>query len=342
MKYFKLLIVLLIITSIAACTAKKSTIEPMPSGTPAAVTDNTTALLQNYTDSILIKGLLRSYLMHLPASYDKSRLWPLVIVLHGGGGEAKTMDPLTDFNALADKQGFVVVYPEAYKHLITGPGLSQHWNDGRGEAGIRAQAENIDDVAFISALIDHLVQNLSIDEKMVYATGISNGALMSNRLGCELSDKIAAIAPVAGNIPQKTAPIWSPSRAISVLIINGTEDPVMPFNGGDVSFLSVKTGKVLSAAETVKFWVSKDGCPAVPEIEQLPHLNPNDSTSTIAERYTGCRDGSEVVLYKVNGGGHTWPGGLQYMSEKLIGQTSRDFSATETIWQFFKLHPMKH
>ena len=342
MKYFKLLIVLLIITSIAACTANKSTIEPMPWGTPAAVTDNTTALLQNYTDSILVKGLLRSYLMHLPASYDKSRLWPLVIVLHGGGGEAKTMDPLTDFNALADKQGFVVVYPEAYKHLINGPGLSQHWNDGRGEAGIRAQAENIDDVAFISALIDHLVQNLSIDEKMVYATGISNGALMSNRLGCELSDKIAAIAPVAGNIPQKTAPIWSPSRAISVLIINGTEDPVMPFKGGDVSFLSVKTGKVLSVAETVKFWVSKVGCPAVPEIERLPHLNPNDSTSTIAERYTGCRDGSEVVLYKVNGGGHTWPGGLQYMSEKLIGQTSRDFSATETIWQFFKLHPMKH
>jgi len=341
MKYFKLLIVILIITSVAACTANKSAIEPQTSGKPAAVTDNTTASLQNYTDSILVNGLQRSYLVHLPASYDKSRPWPLVIVLHGGGSEAKTMDPLTDFNALADKQGFVVVYPEAYKHLITGPGLSQHWNDGRGDPGIKAQAENIDDVAFISALIDHLVQNLTIDEKMVYATGISNGAFMSNRLGCELSDKIAAIAPVAGNIPQKTASIWSPSRSVSVLIINGTEDPVVPFNGGDVSSLSLKTGKVISVADTVKFWVSKDGCLAAPETEQLPHLNPNDSTSTIVERYTGCRNGTEVVLYKVNGGGHTWPGGLQYMSEKLIGQTSRDFSATETIWQFFKLHPMK-
>ena len=342
MQYFKLLIVILIITSVAACTANKSAIEPKTSGEPAAVTDNkTSASAQNYTDSILVKGLQRSYLMHLPASYNKSHPWPLVIVLHGGGSEAKTMDPLTDFNALADKQGFVIVYPEAYKHLITGPGMSQHWNDGRGDPGIKAQAENIDDVAFISALIDHLVQDLNIDEKMVFATGISNGAFMSNRLGCELSEKIAAIAPVAGNIPQKTASTWSPSRATSVLIINGTEDPVVPFNGGDVSFLSLKTGKVISVADTVKFWVSKDGCPAAPETEQLPHLNPNDSTSTIVERYTDCRDGTEVVLYKVNGGGHTWPGGQQYMSEKLIGQTSRDFNATETIWQFFKLHPMK-
>jgi len=341
MKYFKLLIALLILSSIASCTTNNLTTEPVTSSTPAAITENTTALLQNYENSILIKGLQRSYLVHLPASYNKSRLWPLVIVLHGGGSEAKTMDPLTGFNALADKQGFVVVYPEAYKHMITGPGLSQHWNDGRGEVGIRAQAENIDDVGFISALIDHLLLDLNIDKRKVYATGISNGALMSNRLGCELSDKIAAIAPVAGNIPQKTASAWSPSHTVSVLIINGTEDPVMPFNGGDISFLSIKTGKVLSVAETVKFWIGKNGCSAAPITEQLPHLNPDDNTSTIVERYRGCRDSTDVALYKVNGGGHTWPGGFQYMSETLIGQTSRDFSATETIWQFFKLHPLK-
>ncbi len=341
MKYFKLIIILLIVTSLAACTANKSTIEPDTPGKPIAVTDNTTAFSQDYTDSILVKGLQRSYLVHLHASYDKSRSRPLVIVLHGGGSEARTMDPMTGFNALADKQGFVIVYPEAYKHPITGPGMSQHWNDGRGEPGIRTQAENIDDVAFISTLIDHLVQDLNIDKQMVYITGISNGAFMSHRLGCELSDKIAAIAPVAGNIPQKTAATWSPSRAVSVLIINGTKDPVVPFKGGDVSFLSFTTGQVLSVEDTAKFWVGKNGCPAAPEMAQLPHLNPNDSTSTTIERYASCREGTEVVVYKVNGGGHTWPGGLQYMSEKLIGQTSHDFSATETIWQFFKSHPMK-
>jgi polyhydroxybutyrate depolymerase len=341
MKYFKLLIALFIFSSTASCTTSHLTIEPVTLVTPAAITDNSTAILQNYTDSILVKGMQRSYLVHLPAAYNKSRLWPLVIVLHGGGSEAKTMDPMTDFNALADKQGFLVVYPDAYKHLIAGPGLSQHWNDGRGEAGIRAQAENIDDVGFISSLIDHLSRDLNIDKRMVYATGISNGALMANRLGCELSDKIAAIAPVAGNIPEKTASALSPSRAVSVLIINGTQDPVMPFNGGDISFLSIKTGQVLSVADTVKFWVSKNGCPTAPTTGQLPHLNPEDNTSTIIERYTGCRDNAEVVLYRVNGGGHTWPGGSQYMSEKLIGRTSSDFSATEIIWQFFKLHPMK-
>jgi polyhydroxybutyrate depolymerase len=333
MKYCKLLTVLLIIISLAACTAVKPAIEPKTPGTPAAVTDNqTTASSQNYADSILVKGLQRSYLLHLPASYDNSRRRPLVIVLHGGGSEARAMDPLTDFNALADKEGFIIVYPEAYEH---------NWNDGRSDPGIKSQAENIDDVSFISALINRLEQDLNINNKMIYATGISNGAMMSNRLGCELSEKIAAIAPVAGNIPQKTASTWSPSRAVSVLIINGTEDPLVPYKGGDVSFLSLKRGKVISVADTVKFWVSKNGCPAAPEMEQLPHLNANDSTSTIVERYAGCRDGTEVVLYKVNGGGHTWPGGLQYMSDKLIGKTCRDFSATETIWQFFKLHPMK-
>ena len=329
----KLLTILLLLVSMAACTPNKSLIEPKTSGNPIAVTDNnTTASSQNYTDSILVKGLQRSYLIHLPASYDKSLQWPLVIVLHGGGGEARNMNPLTDFNTLADKEGFIIVYPDAYEH---------NWNDGRSDPGIKSQAENVDDVAFISALIDYLGQDLNIDKKMIYATGISNGAIMSNRLGCELSDKIAAIAPVAGNIPQKTASTWSPSRAVAVLIINGTEDPLVPYNGGDVSFLSLKRGKVISVEDTVKFWVTQDGCPVAPQMEQLPHVNPSDTTSTTVERYTGCRDGTEVILYKVNGGGHTWPGGLQYLSENFIGKTSRDFSSTETIWQFFKLHPMK-
>jgi polyhydroxybutyrate depolymerase len=242
------------------------------------------------------------------------------------------MNLLTDFNALSDKEGFVIVYPRGYEN---------GWNDGRGAPGIKSQAENIDDVAFISSLIDNLILDLNIDKKMVYATGISNGGIMSNRLGCELSDKIAAIASVAGNIPQKTVSSWSPSRAVSVLIISGTEDPVVPFNGGDVSPLSLKLGKVISVADTVKFWVSKDGCPVTPETEQLPHLNANDNTLTVIESYPGCRDGTEVALYKVIGGGHTWPACLQYMPEKVVGRTSRDFSATEIIWQFFKMHPMQ-
>jgi polyhydroxybutyrate depolymerase len=316
------------------CTFVKTSFNQNASSSKATVTENATSASaqNNYTAFVLVKGLQRSYIVHLPAAYDKRQVRPLVLVLHGGGSEARTMNPLTDFNVLADKEGFVAVYPEGYEH---------NWNDGRGDPGIKAQAENIDDVAFISALIDRLVQDLNINKNMVYVTGISNGAMMSNRLGSELSDKIAAIAPVAGNIPQKTISIWSPARPVSALIINGTEDPLVPFNGGDVSFLSLKRGKVVSVAETVKFWVSKDVCPVLPKTEQLPHLSATDPTSTTVETYTGCKDGTEVVLYKVNEGGHTWPGGLQYMSEKVIGTTSRDFNATEVIWQFFKRHPMQ-
>lgn len=104
---------------------------------------------------------------------------------------------------------------------------------------------------------------------------------------------------------------------------------------------SLKRGRVVSVADTVDFWVANNGCPVIPETTRLPHLNAGDSTSVLIDRYPGCRDGVEVVLYTVNEGGHTWPGGLQYMSEKMIGKTSRDFNATEVIWEFFKQHPMK-
>ena len=331
MKCISLLMALVITILLSACTAKPATVPG----------DNIAALRQDYAGSITAAGLQRSYLVHLPVSYDKSLRRPLVVVLHGGGSDAESMVAMTGFNAVADKGGFVVAYPAAYKHTSTGSGLSQHWNDGRGEAQIRAQSEDIDDVAFISALIEKLAQELNIDTKSVYVTGISNGALMSHRLACELSGRIAAIAPVEGNIPQKTISTWSPSHPVSVLLINGTEDPVMPFNGGEITMLSFKTGMVVPVAETVDFWVSRNGCQATPVREQLADLNPDDNTTTVIERYAGGRDGNEVALYRVDGGGHTWPGGPQYMPEKLIGRVSRDFNASEIIWQFFKAHSRK-
>lgn len=332
MKCIKLLVILLLVITLPACDSIKSVIQSTFESKQQA-TDNKTALSwqNNYSDSILIKGLYRSFMVHLPISYDKNLKWPLVIALHGGGGSGGGMGALTDFNSLADRQGFIVAYPEGYE---------KNWNDGRNEKSIKAQAANIDDVYFISSLIEYLVKDLGVDSKRVYVTGISNGAIMSHRLGCELSDRIAAIAPVAGNIPQKMANIWSPSRPVSILIINGTEDALVPYGGGDVSFLSLKRGKVLSVADTVKFWVNSNGCQGNPDTFTLPHLNPQESTSTVVYKYPGCRNGSEVILYEVNGGGHTWPGGLQYMPENMIGKTSRDFNATEIIWEFFKKHPM--
>jgi polyhydroxybutyrate depolymerase len=286
----------------------------------------------DYSSSILSGGLERTYNVHISSSYNNSTPTPLLIALHGGGGTGDGMNKLTHFNNIADRENFIVVYPD---------GFEKHWNDNRGVQRYRAQNQNVDDVGFISALIDHLSDKYNIDAKMVYVTGMSNGAMMSHRLGCELSQKIAAIAPVAGNLPVNMASICTPSRPLSVLIINGTEDPLVPWAGGDVHLGPLELGQVLSVEDTVQFWVSNDKCNSSPVATQLPDVDPTDGTTVRRETYGECEDGAEVVLYTVEGGGHAWPGGLPYSPESVIGRTSRDFDASEVIWQFFKEHPIK-
>lgn len=286
----------------------------------------------DYSSSIYSGGLKRTYNVHISSSYDETRPTPLVIVLHGGGGTGLGMTKLTNFNTIADRENFIIVYPD---------GFEKHWNDGRGLSQYSAQTQNVDDVGFISALIDHLSAELNIDAKRIYVTGISNGGMMSHRLGCELSQKIAAISPVASNIPVNMASVWAPPRPVPLLIINGTEDPLVPWAGGDIHFGKAKLGQALSVADTVKFWVTNNKCTSVPLVTQLPDKDTSDGTRVQREIYGGCENGAEVVLYAVEGGGHTWPGGLQYLPELVIGRTSRDFDASEVIWQFFKEHPMR-
>ena len=295
-------------------------------------TNDSSTVKHDYSASIVSGGLERTYSVHVSSSYDQDRPTPLVIVLHGGGGTGQGMVKLTDFNAVADRENFIIAYPD---------GFEKHWNDGRGLQRYRTQIENIDDVGYISALIDHLSDELNIDAKRIYVTGISNGGMMSHRLGCELSQKIAAISPVASNIPVNKASVWSPSRPMPVLIINGTDDPLVPWEGGDIHFGKTKLGEVLSIADTVKFWVGKDQCPSSPVVTQLSDKDPADGTTVRKEVYGGREGGAEVVLYAIEGGGHTWPGGEQYLPESIIGRTSREFNASEVIWQFFKEHQME-
>jgi polyhydroxybutyrate depolymerase len=285
----------------------------------------------DYSASIIYGGLERTYSVHISNSYDQTKATPLVIALHGGGGTGKGVAKLTGFNAISDRENFIVAYPD---------GFEKHWNDSRGVQW-QSQVENTDDVGFISALIDRLSDELNIDAKRVYVTGISNGGMMSHRLGCELSQKIAAIAPIASNIPVNQASVWMPSRPVPVLIINGTDDPLVPWDGGDIHIGKTTLGEVLSVADTVKFWVGKDQCSSVPAITQLPDEDPSDGTMVWKEIYSGCRDGVEVVLYAIEGGGHTWPGGLPHLPKFVIGKTSKEFNASEVIWQFFKEHPME-
>ncbi len=235
------------------------------------------------------------------------------------------------FDEISDKRGFVVVYPD---------GIEKHWNDGRNseKSSYRINRENVDDVGFIAALIDHLIKGMNIDPKRVYVTGMSNGAIMSYRLGCELSEKIAAIAPVAGSIPQNLLLTCSPSRPISVLAINNVNDPLVPFEGGDVTgpYGLRKLGKVLSVSESVKFWVNHNKCSTAPVITYEPDKDPQDGTRIKKETYRNGKNNTEVVLYIIEGGGHTWPGGYQYLNERIIGKTSRDMNAAEVIWNFFE------
>jgi polyhydroxybutyrate depolymerase len=281
------------------------------------------------------KGFKRTFKIYVPSFYDKSAQMPLVIALHGKGGKGRSMILITrkGFNKLAEKDGFIVVYPD---------GIEKNWNDGRmdDETNDRAHRENIDDVGFISTLIDFMIKEYNIDPGRVYVTGISNGAIMSYRLACELSHKITAIAPVDGNIPYLLMPGYSPSNPVSVLAINNVNDPLVPFDGGEIygHFHRVKLGKVLSTEESVMFWVKHNRCSLEPVVTEEPDTDPKDGTRVISKQYLNHSNGTEVVLYIVEGGGHTWPGGIQYLPARMIGKTSRDFNATEVIWSFFKRH----
>ncbi len=268
--------------------------------------------------SLTVDGLTRTYTVHIPVMYDDPA--PLVIALHGGGGSAEKMVNLTDFNAVSDKKGFIVVYPN---------GVDNHWNDGR-DVDYRAHQEDVNDVKFISALIDHLSTELSIDETRIYVTGISNGAMMSCRLACELSEKIAAIAMVAGTMPEALVDC-SPSP-VPVLIMNGTDDPLVRWEGGEIRVGRQSLGVILSAYDTVMYWVTVNGCSPSPEIRWLPD-SIEDGCFVRKEVYKGEK--GDVVLYAIEGGGHTWPGGPQYASKRLIGRTCYDINAADVIWQFF-------
>lgn len=278
-------------------------------------------------------NLRRTFIFYIPSSYDRSKSVPLVIAMHGKGvdGEGMILVTRKGFDRLADGNGFIVVYPD---------GIEMNWNDGRvdEEDHDRAHRENIDDVGFIAALTDKMVLDYNVDPKRVYATGISNGAIMSYRLACELSHKIAAIAPVDGNIPVLFIGECSPSRHIPVLAINNVNDPMVPFEGGEIRGHSGRTklGKVLSVEQSIGYWVEKNGCSPVPRVTEEPDRDPEDGTRVSSWEYVNESDGTEVILFIVYGGGHTWPGGLQYLPERVIGKTSRDIDANEVIWSFFR------
>lgn len=276
------------------------------------------------------EGRTRDYILHVPENYSAGQKMPLVLVLHGGGGKAEGMLKLTHnrFNELADQNGFFVVYPQ---------GLGKSWNEGAQDSKGYAREHQVNDAGFLSSLIDEVAKKYPVDLKRVFSTGISNGGLMSFRLGCEMPEKIRAIAPVAANIPEDIVPLCEEPKAsaVGLLLVNGTEDPIVPYGGGNIKVFGQARGKVVSADQTVRIWLKKNGCTDAPQKGIFPDKDPEDSTRVRTFIYDQCTSGVPVELYQVQGGGHTWPGGLQYLRERRIGKTSRDIDATDEIWKFF-------
>ncbi len=277
-------------------------------------------------NTLVYAGLERSYRLLVPTSYDPAQPIPLVLALHGGGGDSAQMCNLAGgVQELAESEHFLVACPD---------GIENHWNDGRENQRYRSQAEDIDDVGFLLTLIDQLSGEYQLDPSRIYVTGASNGGMMTHRMACEASDTFAAAAIVIASKPSLTD--CSPTNPISILIMNGTEDPLMPYEGGDVHFFGRRLGLVLSTETTVGMWVGFNDCELPPQSELLPDLDPQDGTRIQLDTYSGCAAGTEVWLYSVQGGGHTWPGGAQYVPRFVIGRVSHDLQSNQAIWAFFE------
>jgi len=269
-------------------------------------------------------GYTRTLRVYVP--HQRGGPWPLLVVLHGGGGGGGGMEGLTrsGFDRIADRDGLVVVYPD---------GIGHGWNDGRTDLKSEAVKRGVDDLGYLRALPGLLAQRFPIDPARVYATGISNGGLMSYRLACDAADVYAAVAPVAANLSVELAPACRPPRPVPVLIIDGTDDPIMPWDGGAVRVLWMTRGDVLSAPATFARWRALDGCgPARADAEV--DAVPDDQTSFIVHR-ASCA-GSEVTLYEVRGGGHTWPQGVPYLGPRIVGRVSAEFDANQVVWDFLR------
>lgn len=258
------------------------------------------------TGNFVFDGITRSWIVYLPAGFNAEESLPLMIALHGYTQNGQEIMQFSDFNTIADTGRFVVVYPN---------GVDNAWNVGF------SGGSTADDVGFLSALIDTLHQQYNIDYERVYATGLSNGGFMSYRLACELGNRIAAIAPVAGTMTDESLLACAPQRMMPVLHIHGTADLIVNYNGGFGN---------RSVEQVLDYWNGYNNCPSLPLIEDLPDLVAEGSTVQ-RQTWSPCEGSTEVMLLKVINGGHTWPGSVGVTG---VGITNRDIVASSEIWNF--------
>lgn len=299
---------------------------------PAAIAADFPKAPGEYTITLAHAGQDRSYILHLPPQYDGHKALPLVLAFHGGGGNARQLLGSNHLVAVAEREGFILVAPNGsgrFKHkLLT-------WNVGFGFG--YAMKHDIDDIGFVRKLLDELEDELNIDSRRIYATGISNGGFLCHFLAAHLPDRIAAIAPIVASIGGKkkaSDPMMMPPKPaspVAVIAFNGGKDKHIPYAGGKQIKSVGKPVYIASAKQTQLFWTRANGCNNSPEIETDPagHYQ-------IITYGKGCM-GREVVQYLIRDQGHAWPGGAK--PRFFADKPSPYVSADDVMWTFFKNHP---
>lgn len=272
----------------------------------APSTYSQTTVVKNF----VFEGINRSYRLYIPASYVQGINAPLVFNLHGYGSNNIEQELYADFRPIADTAGFLLVHPNGTPDFNN----TMHWNT--------FGTSTVNDVGFLSALIDTIASTYSVDLERVYSTGMSNGGFMSFALACSLAPRIAAVASVTGTITNVNLNSCIPSRPVPVMQIHGTLDATVPYNG---NFFFAPVQSVLN------FWISHNACNPQPAIIPIPDIDPNDGSTAELIVYSGGNNGSEVQHYKITGGGHSWPG-----APINLNSTNMDFKASAVIWDFFR------
>lgn len=290
-------------------------------------------------DEILLNvgDIERRALVHVPKEHDGRSALPVVLMLHGAGGTAIAAAKETGWVTTSDAERILIVFPEATRPDAAQPprfGRNNHtWNDGSGR--FHSGERNVADVEFISALLDHLESQYSVDKDRIFVTGFSNGASMSFRVGIELSDRVAAIAPVAGALWIKEPKAAYP---VSMLYITGTNDPLNPMAGGQpkmangADFKDAPDQRKPPVIDNVKTWAAMLEC----RLEPKPVPNTPAGVTTMV--YSGGRHGAVTHFTTVDGQGHIWPGGKNFLPELIVGKATDTLNATDAIWKFFMSH----
>jgi polyhydroxybutyrate depolymerase len=270
--------------------------------------------------TINVNGLERRFRVFVPTNLPKDKKPSLVFVFHGGKSDAISIENYSKFSDIAEREKFIAVYPE---------GIDKNWNDGR-------ELTQTDDLSFVKAMLDSLIKEYNIDEKGIFSTGISNGGFFSNYVAAHLSDRFAAIAPVVGGIAEPFEPKFSPKEPISVFVIQGTADPINPYNGGEVAG---NRGRTISTQKTIELWKKHNLTANLSVNGSLPDTEKNDGCTIETYLWKNGKKGTEVKFHKEIGGGHALSGKNQYLPKFIIGNVCKDYDAAEAIWEFFKTHP---